>query len=173
MEGDTNMGVYQKIAAAALASVAAVSMPSIAGAATFLTFSGTSGVYGNSNNSQTPFTDTFTVPTGKGWLSATISSIGQGVSNIDFTSVTLNGTAFTPVSTGFTEFRKIVRLPVAAGNQIIQVAGISGRDASYDGTLAFAAVPDPTTWALMILGFGAVGYGLRRRAAARLRVSFG
>ena len=27
-----------------------------------------------------------------------------------------------------------------------------------------AAVPEPTTWAMMLMGFGAVGYGMRRRA---------
>lgn len=33
-------------------------------------------------------------------------------------------------------------------------------DLSIDG-----AVPEPATWALMILGFGAVGYAMRRRKA--------
>lgn len=36
---------------------------------------------------------------------------------------------------------------------------------------AVAAVPEPSTWALMILGFGAVGYSLRRRRAT-VRVAF-
>lgn len=29
--------------------------------------------------------------------------------------------------------------------------------------VAVAAVPEPSTWAMLLLGFGAVGYGLRRR----------
>lgn len=37
------------------------------------------------------------------------------------------------------------------------------------GDLAAAAVPEPATWALMLLGFGAVGAALRRRPAAALR----
>ena len=38
-------------------------------------------------------------------------------------------------------------------------------DASYSGTLSFgtAAVPEPATWALMLLGFGALGVSMRRR----------
>lgn len=32
-----------------------------------------------------------------------------------------------------------------------------------------AAVPEPATWAMMILGFGVVGYSLRRRPTMRLR----
>jgi hypothetical protein len=38
------------------------------------------------------------------------------------------------------------------------------------------AVPEPSTWALMLLGFGAVGWGLRRRNSAdgqpRMRVVY-
>lgn len=32
-----------------------------------------------------------------------------------------------------------------------------------------AAVPEPSTWALMILGFGAVGYAMRRRQKVAVR----
>jgi hypothetical protein len=32
--------------------------------------------------------------------------------------------------------------------------------------IAIAAVPEPATWAMMILGFGVVGYSMRRRRAA-------
>jgi len=31
------------------------------------------------------------------------------------------------------------------------------------GTVSMSAVPEPTTWAMMLIGFGAVGYSLRRR----------
>lgn len=35
------------------------------------------------------------------------------------------------------------------------------------------AVPEPATWAMMLVGFGAIGIGLRRRARPAVRVSFG
>lgn len=38
-------------------------------------------------------------------------------------------------------------------------------------TAIAAAVPEPGTWAMMILGFGLVGYGMRRRRA-NMRVAF-
>jgi len=161
------MGTMGKIAATAIAGAMALAGPSVAQAATFMTFSGTSGVYGNSNHSGPNVADSFTVPTGKGWLSATISSIGSGVSNIDFSSVTLNGTPYSTVTTGFSEFRRIIRLPVDAGNQTIQVMGVSGGDGSYDGTLSFTAVPEPATWTMLILGMGAIGFAMRRRPVTR------
>ena len=34
-------------------------------------------------------------------------------------------------------------------------------------------VPEPATWAMMVVGFGLAGYGLRRRRAAKTSVSFG
>jgi len=37
---------------------------------------------------------------------------------------------------------------------------------------AQAAVPEPSTWALMILGFGLMGYGLRRRQKISTTVSY-
>ena len=38
---------------------------------------------------------------------------------------------------------------------------------------ATGAVPEPATWGMMILGFGAMGYAMRRRAKVRTNVSFG
>ncbi|WP_419809195.1 PEPxxWA-CTERM sorting domain-containing protein [Sphingomonas sp.] len=41
----------------------------------------------------------------------------------------------------------------------------------FSGTIS-GAVPEPATWALMIVGFGAVGGAMRRRSAVRTNVSF-
>jgi hypothetical protein len=47
------------------------------------------------------------------------------------------------------------------------VSGGTNTPMSINGTVAplAAAVPEPATWALMILGFGTVGYAMRRRKA--------
>lgn len=39
-------------------------------------------------------------------------------------------------------------------------------------SVSVAGVPEPATWGLMILGFGAVGGALRRRSAVRTSVSY-
>ena len=120
-----------------------------------------------------------------GLAAATISSIFSTNlnNNVDFTSVTLNGAAFTTVSTGSVEFRYLNNLPITGGVQTLLVNGFSGGNGSYAGTLAFesqgaspvlsgSAVPEPTSWAMMLLGFGIVGYVMRTRTNVRTTVSY-
>ena len=42
----------------------------------------------------------------------------------------------------------------------------------FSSTGATAAVPEPATWAMMFLGFGGMGYALRRRPQAGARIRF-
>jgi hypothetical protein len=55
------------------------------------------------------------------------------------------------------------------------VFALTGLRPHSGGTLtisaATAAVPEPATWAMMIAGFGAVGYAMRRRQKVTARVS--
>lgn len=51
-------------------------------------------------------------------------------------------------------------------NGEVRMNGFSARDLMVQGS---AAVPEPATWLMMILGFGAVGSTLRRRRAALAR----
>jgi len=44
--------------------------------------------------------------------------------------------------------------------------------ASVTGYVPSAAVPEPSTWALMMTGFGLIGFGLRRQSRARVRAEF-
>lgn len=37
---------------------------------------------------------------------------------------------------------------------------------------ALGAVPEPTTWAMMLLGFGGIGFAMRRRAKVRTTVAY-
>ena len=57
---------------------------------------------------------------------------------------------------------------VTQKDQTLSVKGFAQALGSYSGTVTFASAPEPATWGLMILGFGAVGYSLRRRRALTL-----
>ncbi len=41
--------------------------------------------------------------------------------------------------------------------------GVDFDDAAYGSLRVAAAVPEPSTWAMMLLGFGAIGFSIRRR----------
>jgi len=61
---------------------------------------------------------------------------------------------------------------LASGNYYLQISGNAGVDAGYGGNLTtVGAVPEPATWAMMILGFGLAGAAMRRAGRAA-RVSF-
>ena len=51
-----------------------------------------------------------------------------------------------------------------------------GQHISQEGTVQFAsvksAVPEPATWAMMLMGFGAIGFAMRRRQKLTTRVSY-
>jgi len=52
---------------------------------------------------------------------------------------------------------------IAAGDWTLYINGKNNRTGSLAGTITIQqAVPEPATWAMMIIGFGAVGFTLRR-----------
>jgi hypothetical protein len=68
----------------------------------------------------------------------------------------LTSATFTSVG-GFDSFRQLRLGGIGTGGQ---TPGQSG------------AVPEPSTWAMMLIGFGAVGFGMRRRRKEQTRVRF-
>ncbi len=134
------------------------------------------------------FTDLFqfTIPqngTGSGSVitSVTLNNF-LGATDLDFTSVLVNGIAATLVlrdatgavcttrgvgTCGASESFAINDVPILSGVlNTISVNGISRGLGSYGGNATFnpsSAVPEPGTWAMMLIGFGAVGFAMRRR----------
>lgn len=156
----------------AFASLAAVASP--AEAVQTLVITGPSGTFGNdgvglAGSATTAFTNTFNfvTPLGFNLANGTLSTSALGTSNIDFTSALLNGTAFSLSPTGTFEFGSLPSTALTAGaNNVLTVSGLNTGDGAFSGTLTFAAVssvPEPRTWAMMLLGFGAVGFSMRRR----------
>lgn len=163
-----------KLAGAVLAATMTVAMPSAANAAQSIDFNGTSGTYENDGISAGSFSDTYTFNVAlPGRLASTISSILiSDITNVDFTSVTLNGLEFDILSTGAVEFRSILNLAAGSNPQTLIVSGTSAGNGSYAGTLAFAGVPEPATWGMLILGFGAIGGAMRRRRNVTTKLSY-
>ncbi len=62
------------------------------------------------------------------------------------------------------DFSPTISFTPAAGDYYVEVNVISASGEVAGGTLT-AAVPEPASWAMMLVGFGALGVALRRRAA--------
>ena len=123
------------------------------------------------------------IGTGSGALTTTVDLQGWlGAPDLDITSVVINGTilatetlrdlggvvCFTEGvgSCGATETFASSNVPITGGQlNTIVVTGISRGNGSYGGNLTFtpAAVPEPATWGMMLLGFAGVGFQLRRQ----------
>ena len=135
------------------------------------------------SNLTNPFTETLTFTTATGGtvsISVSTSSTGAG-DDTDFTNVFLSGTGITgsiaiPQTSGDPlESRGLAGLGLGAGTFTLTVQGTPGtQNGSFGGTVAFAAqsaVPEPATWGMMLLGFGAVGFSMRRKRATLMQAA--
>ena len=129
------------------------------------------------------FTETLTFTTATaGTLSISVNTSTTGPENdVDFTNVFLSGGGLVGnVNIGSTgvdpfESRGLSGLGVGAGTFTLTIQGTPGtQTGSFGGTVAFqaqSAVPEPATWGMMLLGFGAVGFSMRRRRPSLLQAA--
>jgi hypothetical protein len=184
------MTKYASLAAVTLAATASLVAPTASQAQT-ATGPGTpfnrfdsalgTGTYGNNGGLSGVFTNVFTfVVNQRGTLSADFSNTASRnnfPSDIDFSGATLvgNGTTATfrklvgePLT--LTEVWDIIPFDVTPGTYTVTVRGRAfGSIATYAGNFNVAAVPEPATWAMMMIGVGAVGGALRRRKRVSVR----
>ena len=128
------------------------------------------------------FTETLDFTTLAGFLGIRVDTSADmigGPNDTDLTRVFLTGTGIaspldiTPAafSTDLDEAYRLSNLPVLAGNYTLTVQGRpAALNSGFTGQLVFraatSAVPEPGTWAMMLLGMGAVGWALRRNREA-------
>lgn len=117
----------------------------------------------------------FLVPAGYNLVGATVTTgpASSAANNIDFLTGFLNGQAFTFGPTG--AFESGFAGPIASqALNTLTFSGYTGGAGTFGGTLTFAAVPEASTWLMMILGFLGVGVALRRRRVetpVRMRIA--
>jgi len=101
----------------------------------------------------------------------------NGIVLSDITNNLASITGVTFASGGFAGERPV--LSFDANNIFLNFANITqttlpGTQYRYNVTFAAAtgAVPEPATWAMMLMGFGAVGFAMRRRQSVATRIRF-
>lgn len=118
---------------------------------------------------------------GLGSGSIITSFSNTGATSMLFNSVTFsNGvnTFIVPITAlGAGSFGTLSNIPIFAGNvNTLSVNWSATGNASYGGQLTFVpgGIPEPMTWAMMIIGFAAIGFAMRRRndEVTRVRYAF-
>ncbi len=120
-------------------------------------------------------TGSFDAPLGYKLVQGSIETNAiDDLTNLDFGLATLNGEEFElfSVGNGVYEFGFLSPILLGATNTLV-VSGFTGGAGAFTGSLTFAAaIPEPATWGLMILGFGAVGAAMRRKKTVSAKLNF-
>ena len=97
-------------------------------------------------------------------LSLTTSSAA-----VKFTQVLLNGpgglvaTLMKTFDNGFSQnFNLLSPIVLDPGTYTLDITGTNSGNGSLGGSVDISAVPEPGTWAFMLLGFGVMGFSVRR-----------
>ncbi len=116
---------------------------------------------------------------GSGSITSVLSGLAGSSTDLDFTQVTFsNGTSVFDVpitSTGLAESGSLANVPIFADQlNTLRVMGVARGQGSFGGNLSFVAnaVPEPSTWLMMLMGFGGLGLVIRRRRKDQTRVSY-
>ena len=113
-----------------------------------------------------PFTETleFTNTESGQYVISLVTNFAQ----VDFTSAILTGPSgplalAVQIDDGTLERWVTPETGLLAGTYTLTIMGTTGPDGVLGGHVDIQAIPEPATWAMMLLGFGAAGFALRRR----------
>ncbi|WP_422344872.1 PEPxxWA-CTERM sorting domain-containing protein [Parasphingorhabdus sp.] len=131
-----------------------------------------SGVMGSINCVDDIFVDFTSAVSGLSFIGVGINAGGDVGDVRVLSGMTLLGTVDIFGTNGIgtidlTAFSNITRIEISNTDP----AGIGFDDFTFDIGMG-GAVPEPATWAFMILGFGAIGGAMRRQRKATVKVSY-
>lgn len=167
-----------KILAAAAVGLAALSMGSVASASPLVLGACTSSA-GAITCTQTDDTISFneSVPSGTTFSSTVnFTNTAAGLyeiilesttSGFNFTSVSVNGSS---AWTGTSHLVDLSGISIGANlADNVTFTGTTTNAAGDTGSISFSlrAVPEPATWAMMLLGFAGIGFAMRRRGSTQ------
>ena len=94
-------------------------------------------------------------------------TVGTSSSAVDFTSIILSGLSgsYSLVKNfddGTQEQWGLSNLTLNPDQYTLNIMGNNSAAGSLGGSITISAVPEPGTWAFMLLGFGAMGFAMRR-----------
>ncbi len=175
--------ILATVGAAAMAVASAAGAQATGG--TITTFNNDLGIGGSFTtgfsdaNMTNPFSETLTfTTTTSGFFDIFFSTTGGSnpATDTDFTSAFLTGTGIGSISidplTGEpNESRARNNIFVGPGTFTLTINGTPGTaSGSLGGTAAFTAgaIPEPGTWMMMLFGFGAVGFSIRRQRRSNM-----
>ena len=124
------------------------------------------GTFSQTLGATTVAGDTYTLTFFEGWRNDQLLPINV-VDLVIGGSTDVAATPLGPVTQGnWTEYQATF-LALTSGQTIgIDAANTGGGQGDFDNfSLSAAGTPEPGTWALLLAGFGAVGFALRRRKA--------
>ena len=143
-----------------------------------------SASFGRSGLGAGTFSDTFLFTIdqngfGSGSITTILAGLPMGSTDLDFNSVIFNNGMMDYIvntSMGDVEQGGLANIPITFGTQNSLTVNYESRgQGSYGGTLSFtpSAIPEPATWAMLLIGFGAMGSVVRRRKqTARVAYAF-
>lgn len=111
-------------------------------------------------------------------LAASTSITLSGIGDIDITTVLLTGTGLgagisLPQLLNNPDTFSLSNQNLLAGSYTLAVTGTRGTSGSFGGNVSASALPEPGTWAMMLMGFGFIGYAMRRnRSKVTTRVHY-
>jgi len=145
---------------------------------------------GTPQNGSGIFTTSDTAMTIEGRNAFAITGITGQINGVNISGLTPFATSLIPTYYYFTEgptflsgtgvnfnagdFQNIKFYAPSAtpGTYLIQGNGTIIANVTATSSPAASAVPEPTTWGMMLLGFGAMGYSMRRRSKVETNVQF-